>query len=201
MLCAQRRLKRKLIGGGRKKRRSLKKVLRKVTDGMAGAVKLSWTAWPLLHAINYTCVPMKRRRLVIQAGGLAWAMFLCYLTASSSSKKSVREEGDATVDLLSSTSVQGFSTTSLLDSRERRKGVLETATAMTGGGSSDAGYDYVKPSFIISEGTTTAADLLRIPAIAAKGSSLNNDGGMHSPSTFRFRRGIRSRFGVNGRKN
>mmetsp|Transcript_1952 Transcript_1952/g.3109 ORF Transcript_1952/g.3109 Transcript_1952/m.3109 type:complete len:291 (-) Transcript_1952:154-1026(-) len=96
--CDQRRGQRKFIQN-----------TKKVTDGMWNAVKLSWTAWPLLHAINYSCVPLKRRRLVIQAGGLAWAIFLCCLTASKGVKEGDNKAAAGTVELLESTNIQGFS--------------------------------------------------------------------------------------------
>mmetsp|Transcript_5272 Transcript_5272/g.8949 ORF Transcript_5272/g.8949 Transcript_5272/m.8949 type:complete len:282 (-) Transcript_5272:117-962(-) len=53
----------------------------RVKKDMWKAVRLSWMAWPLLHAVNFSFVPMARRKLLIQAGGLAWAIFLCKLTA------------------------------------------------------------------------------------------------------------------------
>ena len=54
---------------------------RRVRKDMWKAVRLSWMAWPLLHVINFVFVPLARRKLLIQAGGLAWAIFLCKLTA------------------------------------------------------------------------------------------------------------------------
>ena len=55
--------------------------IRRVRKDMWKAVRLSWMAWPLLHVINFAFVPLARRKLLIQAGGLAWAIFLCKLTA------------------------------------------------------------------------------------------------------------------------
>lgn len=55
--------------------------IHRVRKDMWKAVRLSWMAWPLLHVINFSLVPLARRKLLIQAGGLAWAIFLCKLTA------------------------------------------------------------------------------------------------------------------------
>lgn len=59
--------------------------IHRVRKDMWKAVRLSWMAWPLLHVINFSLVPLARRKLLIQAGGLAWAIFLCKLTAKQDS--------------------------------------------------------------------------------------------------------------------
>lgn len=54
---------------------------KRVRDDMWRAVRLSWSCWPMLHVVNFAFVPLQRRKLLIQAGGLMWAIFLCKLTA------------------------------------------------------------------------------------------------------------------------
>lgn len=64
---------------------------KRVKADMWNAVRLSWMAWPVLHAINFAFVPLQRRKLLIQAGGLMWAIFLCKLTAKEDAVMAVEE--------------------------------------------------------------------------------------------------------------
>ena len=65
---------------------------KRVKADMWRAVRLSWMAWPMLHALNFAFVPLQRRKLLIQAGGLMWAIFLCKLTAKEDAVMAVEED-------------------------------------------------------------------------------------------------------------
>mmetsp|Transcript_14598 Transcript_14598/g.20634 ORF Transcript_14598/g.20634 Transcript_14598/m.20634 type:complete len:216 (+) Transcript_14598:199-846(+) len=57
---------------------------KRIRQGIWPAMKLSWTAWPFLHVVNFALVPVQRRALLLQFGGLLWAIFLCYTTSKQS---------------------------------------------------------------------------------------------------------------------
>ena len=65
---------------------------KRVKADMWRAVRLSWMAWPVLHAFNFAFVPLQRRKLLIQAGGLMWAIFLCKLTAKEDAVMAVEDQ-------------------------------------------------------------------------------------------------------------
>mmetsp|Transcript_19989 Transcript_19989/g.43070 ORF Transcript_19989/g.43070 Transcript_19989/m.43070 type:complete len:289 (+) Transcript_19989:292-1158(+) len=65
---------------------------KRIKADMWRAVRLSWMAWPILHCINFAFVPLQRRKLLIQAGGLMWAIFLCKLTAKEDAVMAVEED-------------------------------------------------------------------------------------------------------------
>mmetsp|Transcript_15790 Transcript_15790/g.24570 ORF Transcript_15790/g.24570 Transcript_15790/m.24570 type:complete len:214 (+) Transcript_15790:244-885(+) len=66
---------------------STKANTKRIRQGIWPAMKLSWSTWPLLHIVNFALVPLQRRALLLQFGGLLWAIFLCYTTSKQNKEE------------------------------------------------------------------------------------------------------------------